>query len=216
MDILDHLAPQVPKALSIFSTASTVGHQQQTAGAQLSLCLAPNAALGCFSTEDREMVNQHPSGAGTNGNAGLLKRKHLPIDVLASSSPAHHKRDGDASFSQAARGWHVAPDRRISILQCFHYCTSETHGPVDTHHIFTVSVSKPWRSDSPSVGSRQTHERLAQMSCRREQICPNTHQGHSAKCFDLCPPGMKTAPPNYQRGEEKIVNDLKWDGNLRG
>lgn len=213
MDILDHLAPQVPEALSIFSTASTVGHQQQTAGAQLSLCLAPRAALGCFNPEDREMVDQDRSGAGTNGNTGVLNCKHLQLDVLASSSPAHHERDGDASFSHVARGWHVAPDR-ISILQCFHY--SQTHEPADVHHIFTASVSKPCCSDSPSVGCRQTHERLAQMPRRREQICPNTHQGHSAKCFDLCPPGMKTAPPNYQKGEEKIVNDLKWDGNLRG
>lgn len=59
------------------------------------------------------------------------------------------------------------------------------------------------------------HRSLAQMQSRMEQIYPNTCQGHSPKCFDPCPPGMKTAPPNYQCGEEKIVNDLKGGGNLR-
>lgn len=59
------------------------------------------------------------------------------------------------------------------------------------------------------------HSSLAQMQSRMEQIYPNTCQGHSPKCFDPCPPGMKTAPPNYQCGEEKIVNDLEGGGNLR-
>ena len=27
-------------------------------------------------------------------------------------------------------------------------------------------------------------------------------------------PGMKPAPQNYQDEEQKIANDLKWDGNL--